>query len=110
MSADAGIVFDLDSLSFDPYGRVVVSDKAAARRMLELLASADAMSCQSGCGAPLSCDTALIARDQLVRIGPDLIVNNPDFGTIVRKRKAVGAREAVIVFSVYRKFDLNGAA
>lgn len=108
MSSDAGIVFNLSEIAFDPYGRVVVSDKAAARRMLELLADADAMACQSGCGLPLSCDTALIAREDLVRIGPELIVNNPDFGTIVRKRKAVGAHEAVIVFSVYRKFDLNG--
>lgn len=108
MSSDAGIVFDLTRLTFDPYGRIVVSDRDAARRMLELLADADAMACQSGCGLPLSCDTALISRDELIRIGPDLIVNNPDFGTIVRKRKAVGAHEAVIVFSVYRKFDLNG--
>lgn len=110
MSTTVGIVFDLDAVRFDPYGRVVISDRAAGGRMASVLEQADAIACQSGCGAPLSCDTALIAREEVVRIGPDYLVNNPDFGTIIRKRKAVGANEAVIVFSVYRKVDLDAAA
>ena len=110
MSANVGIVFDLDQLGFDPYGRVMISDRAAGARMAGVLEQADAMACHSGCGAPLSCDTALIAREELVRIGPDYLVNNPDFGTIIRKRKAVGAHDVVIVFSVSRKVDLDAAA
>ena len=110
MSATIGIVFDLDDVGFDPYGRVMISDRAAGGRMAGVLQQADAIACHSGCGAPLSCDTALIAREEVVRIGPDYLVNNPDFGTIIRKRKAVGAHEIVIVFSVYRKVDLDAAA
>ena len=29
MSATVGIVFDLDDVGFDPYGRVMISDQAA---------------------------------------------------------------------------------
>jgi hypothetical protein len=109
MCADIGIVFELDEIAFDPHGRVVVSDKAAGVRIMELLAEADAISCRSGCGAPLSCDTALITRTEAVRIGRDVLVNNPDFAAIIRKRKAVGAGEAVIVFSVYKKMETTAA-
>ncbi len=38
-------------------------------------------------------------------MGPGLLVNNPDFATIIRKRKAVGAEEAVIAFSLYRRVE-----
>ncbi|WP_417491149.1 hypothetical protein [Maricaulis sp.] len=103
MAKGRGVLFHLNSVGFDPYGRVFIGDREASRALAELLGKADAISCRSGCGAPLSCDTALITREELVRIGPELIVNNPDFGAIIRKRKAVGAEEAVIVFNVYRE-------
>jgi hypothetical protein len=103
-----GILFELDAIRFDPYGRVLIADRQGAHRLLGVLAGADAVACSSGCGAPLSCDTALIARHDVVKLGPDLLVNNPDFGTIIRKRKAVGMRETVIVFSVYKRVDVAG--
>ena len=52
MSATVGIVFDLDDVGFDPYGRVMISDQAAGARMAGVLVQADAMACHSGCGAP----------------------------------------------------------
>lgn len=110
MPSDWGILFHLDEIRYDDYGRVLIGDRAAAARLGGLLTRGDAIACRSGCGLPLSCDTALILREELVGLGPDLLINNADFGTIIRKRKAVGASEAVIVFSVYRKLDLDSAA
>ena len=110
MPTDWGVLFHLDNLRYDAFGRVLIGDRDAASRLAALFDKGDALACRSGCGAPLSCDTALIARDELVGLGPDLLINNPDFGTIIRKRKAVGAQEAVIVFTVYRKVDLDSAA
>jgi len=106
MSSEWGVLFHLDAIGFDAFGRAVIADRTAARRMQGLLAEADAIACRSGCGAPLSCDTALILREELTGVGPDLLVNNADFSTIIRKRKAVGAEEAVIVFSVYRRVEI----
>lgn len=103
MMAGRGVVFDLEALGFDAFGRVIVSDTHAAQTLQEMLDAADAISCRSGCGAPLSCDTALITREELLQAGPDLLVNNADFAAIIRKRKAVDAREAVIVFTEYRE-------
>ena len=110
MADRTAIAFTLAELGFDAYGRVVISDQAAARRMLDLFERADALSCQTGCGLPLACDTALIARGELTGMGPGLLVNNPDFATIIRKRKAVGAEEAVIAFSLYRRVEEAQAA
>jgi len=110
MQSEWGILFHLDDIRFDLYGRALIGDAAAARLMQGLLSQADAIACRSGCGAPLSCDTALVLREELTGIGPDLLVNNADFSTIIRKRKAVGAIEAVIVFSVYRRVQLAEAA
>jgi len=101
-SSATGVLFRLDDIDFDAYGRVKLNDEDAIHSLDRLFADADAIACRSGCGAPLSCDTALINARDLVRIGPDLIVNNADFATIIRKRKAVDAREAVIVFEQYR--------
>ena len=109
MAHGRGVVFHLESVGFDPYGRVFVADREAARAMAEMLATADAISCRSGCGAPLSCDTALITREELVKIGPELLVNNADFASIIRKRKAVDAREAVIVFNIYMEMEASSA-
>ena len=106
MPSDWGILFKLDAVGYDGCGRVVLSDADAAARLATLFRHADALSCRSGCGLPLSCDTAMITREEVTGIGPDLLINNPDFGTIMRKRKAVGAREAVIVFSIYRRLDV----
>jgi hypothetical protein len=103
MTNGYGVVFKLDAVGFDPYGRVFVADPDASRHLHALLERADAISCRSGCGAPLSCDTALITRSELVQIGPELLINNADFASIIRKRKAVEAREAVIVFTEYRE-------
>jgi hypothetical protein len=110
MPTEWGILFHLDDVRFDAYGRALIADQAAAGRMRGLLRQVDAIACRSGCGAPLSCDSALILAEELTGIGPDLLVNNADFATIIRKRKAVGALEAVIVFSVYRKVELDSAA
>ncbi|ABI66446.1 MAG: hypothetical protein ACJAU5_001659 [Maricaulis maris] len=110
MSTEWGVLFHLDAVRFDAYGRALVADRKAARRMLGLLAEADAIACRSGCGAPLSCDTALILREELTSVGPDLLVNNADFATIIRKRKAVGAEEAVIVFSTYCRVGIEQIA
>ncbi|RKR00377.1 hypothetical protein [Maricaulis maris] len=104
MSTEWGVLFHLDAVRFDAWGRALIADRLAARRMQGLLTEADAIACRSGCGAPLSCDTALILREELTGVGPDLLVNNADFATIIRKRKAVGAEEAVIVFSLYRRY------
>lgn len=109
MAHGRGVVFHLNAVGFDPYGRVFIADRGAARAMAEMLKKADAISCRSGCGAPLSCDTALITREELVRVGPELLVNNADFASIIRKRKAVGADEAVIVFNIYRQLSHEGA-
>ncbi|MDF1768158.1 hypothetical protein [Maricaulis sp.] len=106
MQSEWGILYHLDDIRFDAYGRALIGDRAAAQRMQGLLSQADAIACRSGCGAPLSCDTALILREELTRLGPDLLVNNAEFSTIIRKRKAVGAIEAVIVFSVYRRVEI----
>jgi hypothetical protein len=103
MSYERGIVFNLDQVGFDPYGRVIISDRQASQALGDILSYADAISCRSGCGAPLSCDTALITSKELFQNGPDLMINNADFAAIIRKRKAVDAREAVIVFSIYKK-------
>lgn len=97
-----GVLFHLEALDFDPFGRVRVSDIEAIKALEALFNDADALACRSGCGAPLSCDTALIDAGQIIRIGPELIVNNADFASIIRKRKAVDAREAVIVFESYK--------
>ncbi|WP_323762212.1 hypothetical protein [Maricaulis sp.] len=110
MQSEWGILYHLEDIRFDSYGRVLVGDTAAAQRMQGLLDQADAIACRSGCGAPLSCDTALILREELTHLGPDLLVNNADFSTIIRKRKAVGADEAVIVYSVYRRVEVEQAA
>ena len=110
MSTEWGVLFHLEAVRFDAWGRLLIADRTAARRMQGLLAEADAIACRSGCGAPLSCDTALILREELTGVGPDLLVNNADFATIIRKRKAVGAEETVIVFSLYRKLTLEHAA
>lgn len=107
MTSYRGILFNLNALGFDPFGRVFVADRAASEAMGDMLARVDAIACHSGCGAPLSCDTALITREELVRIGPDLVVNNADFAAIIRKRKAVDAQEAVLVFTGYREADLD---
>lgn len=103
MAQGRGVLFHLDAVGFDPYGRVFLADRDAARALAEMLGQADAISCRSGCGAPLSCDTALITREELMRLGPELVVNNADFASIIRKRKAVGAEEAVIVFNIYKE-------
>ena len=97
-----GVLFRLEAVDFDPFGRVRLADRDAVGALEDLFEEADALACRSGCGAPLSCDTALIDTRQLIRIGPDLIVNNADFASIIRKRKAVNAREAVIVFESYK--------
>jgi hypothetical protein len=108
MAQGRGVLFHLNSVGFDPYGRVFIADRDAARALGEMLGQADAISCRSGCGAPLSCDTALITCEELVRIGPELLVNNADFASIIRKRKAVGAEEAVIVFNIYKEMASSG--
>ena len=54
---------------------------------------------------PLACDSALIQRDELTQIGPKLPINNADFAAIIRKRKAVDARDVVIVFDAYQRVD-----
>lgn len=110
MQSEWGILYHLDEVRFDAYGRALVGDPVAAQRMQALLSEADAIACRSGCGAPLSCDTALVLREELTRLGPDLLVNNADFSTIIRKRKAVGVEEAVIVFSVYRRVEVEQTA
>lgn len=110
MPSEWGILFRLDKVGFDAFGRALIADRAASRRMQALLQQADAIACRSGCGAPLSCDTALILTEELTGMGPDLLVNNADFSTIIRKRKAVGASEAVIVFSIYRQFQVTQKA
>ncbi|MFY0638122.1 hypothetical protein [Maricaulis maris] len=110
MQSEWGILFHLDDIRFDAYGRALIRDAAAAQRLQGLLNQADAIACRSGCGAPLSCDTALILREELTSLGPDLLVNNAEFSTIIRKRKAVGADEAVIVFSVYRRAEVTLSA
>lgn len=109
MPQGCAVTFRLDRVDFDPFGRVVLTDRASAAALGGLFDQADAIACESGCGAPLSCDTALIRRDQLIRIGPDLLVNNADFATIIRKRKAVQAEHAVIMFRVYREIELREA-
>ena len=109
MAAARAVTFNLDAVGFDPYGRIFIADRAASQALREMLVDADAISCRSGCGAPLNCDTALITRQELLQIGPDLLVNNPDFGSIIRKRKAVDAKQAVIVFTIYREVE-NGTA
>ncbi|SDM24663.1 hypothetical protein [Maricaulis salignorans] len=103
MAQGRGVLFHLSSVGFDPFGRVFIADRDASIALGEMLSQADAISCRSGCGAPLSCDTALITREELVRVGPELLVNNADFASIIRKRKAVGAEEVVIVFNIYRE-------
>jgi len=97
-----GILFRLDRIDFDAYGRVQIKDDEAAGGLHGLLRQADAIACRSGCGIPLACDSALIRREELVQNGPVLLINNADFASIIRKRKAVDAREAVIVFEPYR--------
>ena len=74
MSTEWGVLFHLDAVRFDAYGR------------------------------------ALILREELTSVGPDLLVNNADFATIIRKRKAVGAEEAVIVFSTYCRVGIEQIA
>jgi hypothetical protein len=108
MTIGRGVVFNLEAVGFDPYGRVFVADREASSRVQSMLRRADAISCRSGCGAPLSCDTALITRTELVQIGPELLINNADFAAIIRKRKAVEAREAVIVFTEYMEIEDGG--
>lgn len=110
MTASRALLIDLVSAGFDPYGRVCLSDPHAVTGLSELLRDADAIACESGCGAPLSCDTALIRRDELVRLGPNLLINNAQFAAIIRKRKAVNAREAIIEFRRYRELDGGGDA
>lgn len=102
MAHGTGILFRLDRIDFDAYGRVQIRDDEAAGRLHSLLRQADAIACRSGCGIPLACDSALIRREELVQNGPVLLINNADFASIIRKRKAVDAREAVIVFEPYR--------
>jgi len=101
----SGIVFDLEKLAFDAYGRVLIQDRKACSRLCLLFDKADAIACRSGCGAPLSCDTALILRDELHQSGPVMTINNADFASIIRKRKAVNAHEAVIVFTEYMRLE-----
>ena len=111
MTSQKGVLFHLEQLHFDAYGRVCIGDRDAAGNLAALLAAgADAIACRSGCGAPLSCDTALITRNEFVQCGPDLLVNNADFAAIVRKRKAIGATEAVVVFTTYQEMDTETAA
>lgn len=100
--APRGVRFRLDLVGFDEFGRVRLVDPDAAAALEEILETADAIACRSGCGAPLSCDTALIEAGQLVRIGPHLVINNADFANIIRKRKAVDARDTIIVFESYK--------
>ncbi len=97
-----GILFRLDRVGFDAFGRVTLSDSDTLDALDALFADADAIACRSGCGAPLSCDTALIEAQHLIRVGPVALINNADFANIIRKRKAVDAREAVIIFESYR--------
>ncbi|WP_300528355.1 hypothetical protein [Maricaulis sp.] len=97
-----GIAFKLDLIDFDAYGRARINDDEASGELHALLRDADAVACRSGCGLPLACDSALIRREELVQTGPSLLINNADFASIIRKRKAVDAREAVIVFEPYR--------
>jgi hypothetical protein len=103
MSVGRGILFNLNKIGFDSYGRVLVSDRRAASTLCGLLDIADAIACRSGCGAPLNCDTALISRDEILQIGPDLLINNADFASIIRKRKAATTDETVLVFTEYKK-------
>lgn len=103
MAGDRGILFKLGEVRFDPYGRVLVADRTAAGALAEMLSGADAIACRSGCGAPLSCDTALITTEDLMQNGPDLLINNADFASIIRKRKAVGSTETIIIFTTYRE-------
>lgn len=101
--AATGILIRLDQVRFDEFGRLILADAAARRGLDSLFRRADALACRSGCGAPLSCDTALICREELTTLGPELLINNADFATIIRKRKAVGARDTVIVFEAYQR-------
>ena len=102
MAHGRGILFKLDLIDFDTYGRAQINDQDASCALHTLLREADAIACRSGCGIPLACDSALIRREELVQTGPSLLINNADFASIIRKRKAVDAREAVIVFEPYR--------
>lgn len=97
-----GVLFNLQLIDFDAYGRVRLGDHEAVKSLQRLFGQADALACRSGCGAPLSCDTALITEKEMLRIGPEILVNNADFANIIRKRKAVNAHETVIVFESYK--------
>ncbi|MHA6287295.1 hypothetical protein [Maricaulis sp. CAU 1757] len=103
MNSGHGVLFRLDTLRFDAFGRILVTDPPAAIRLTRLSDTADAIACRSGCGAPRSCDTALIRAEELVQLGDVLLVDNADFARIIAKRKATGASEAVIVFWRYRE-------
>jgi hypothetical protein len=103
MTGDRGILINLRQTRFDDYGRVLLADRQAAGAMGKMLTGADAIACRSGCGAPLSCDTALIRTEDLMQNGPDLLINNADFASIIRKRKAVGSTETIIIFTTYRE-------
>ena len=105
MTSARGIRFDLSKVRFDEHGRALVLDRETAGQIHRMLETADAIACQSGCGLPLACDSALIQRDELTQIGPKLLINNADFAAIIRKRKAVDARDVVIVFDAYQRVD-----
>ncbi len=105
MTSARGIRFDLSQVRFDDYGRALVLDRTTAEAMHALLGEADAIACQSGCGLPLACDSALIQRHELTQIGPELLINNADFAAIIRKRKAVDAKDVVIAFDSYRRIE-----
>lgn len=105
MTSARGIRFDLSRVRFDDYGRVTILNVETVEALHGLLARADAIACQSGCGLSLACDRALIRRDEVTQLGPELVINNPEFAAIIRKRKAVDARDVVIVFDAFRLVD-----
>ena len=107
MSRARGIAFNLDQLGFDAYGRVCIRDEAVRSALQDVLDQADALACQTGCGLPSGCETALLTREEFTQFGRDLLVSNADFAQIIRKRKAMDALETVIVFTGYKAVDLN---
>lgn len=105
MTSARGIRFDLAQVRFDDYGRTLILDRKTAEALHAMLGEADAIACQSGCGLPFACDSALIQRHELTQIGTELLINNADFAAIIRKRKAVEARTVVINFDAYRRIE-----
>ena len=105
MTSARGIRFDLAQVRFDDYERTLILDRKTAEALHAMLGEADAIACQSGCGLPFACDSALIQRHELTQIGTELLINNADFAAIIRKRKAVEARTVVITFDAYRRIE-----